>query len=56
MIPFTEQEQMQIFRGCNSATELLQHRELIEDLHPIDKVGMLYYNAKIDFFLMDNVI
>jgi len=56
MIPFTEQEQMQIFRNCNSATELLQYRELIEDLQPLDKVGMLFYNAKMDFFLMDNLI
>lgn len=56
MAHFTEDEQISIFKNCNTATELLQYRELLEEYQPLDKVALMAYNIKMEFFLIDNLI
>jgi hypothetical protein len=56
MITYTNAEQARILNSCNSATELMETKELLEELQPISHVTQLVYDRMMIWFILNNKI
>lgn len=56
MRTYTNAQQARILNSCNSATELIATKELLEELQPISHVTQLVYNRMMNYFLSNNII
>lgn len=56
MIQYNTVEQIAILGNCKTATNLLETKELLQDLQELDAVTYLVYDRKMKFFLSENVI
>lgn len=56
MILYTNAQQARILNSCNSATELMVIKELLEELQPISRVTQLVYDRMMIWFLTNNKI
>lgn len=56
MITYTNAQQARILNTCTNATELLEMKELIEELQPIAPVAQLVFDRMMNYFLVNNKI
>lgn len=56
MITYTNAQQARILNSCNSATELIEAKELLEELQPISHVTQLVYDRMMNWFILNNKI
>lgn len=56
MIQYTTAQQARILNACNSATELMIIKELLEELQPVSRVTQLVYDRMMCWFLTNNKI
>lgn len=56
MITYTNAEQARILNSCNSATELIETKELLEELQPISHVTQLVFDRMMNWFISNNKI
>ena len=53
---YTNAQQAQILNSCNNATELMEIKELLEELQPISHVTQLVYDQMMVWFIVNNKI
>lgn len=56
MIQYTNAQQARILNTCTNATELLEMKELIEELQPIAPVAQLVFDRMMNYFFVNNKI
>lgn len=56
MTTYTNAQQARILNACNNATELLEIKELMEELQPISHITQLVYDRMMVYFLVNNKI
>jgi conjugal transfer/entry exclusion protein len=56
MIQYTNSEQARILNTCNTATELIETKELLEQLQPISHITQLVYDRMMCYLLVNNCI
>lgn len=56
MKTYTTLEQTRILANCKTANELLEIKELLQELQDIDRVTQLVFDTRMKYLLSHNVI
>lgn len=56
MIQYTKNQQLIILNNCDSATELIETKELMEQLQPLAPVAYYVYDRRMNYFLHNDKI
>ncbi|WP_157813390.1 hypothetical protein [Flavobacterium sp. 5] len=56
MRTYNNSQQAKILNSCNDATELLEVKELMEELQPISHITQLVYDRMMNYFLRNEII
>ena len=53
---YNQRQQIKILNNCNNAKELLEIKELLEELQMVDDILQLVYERMMKWFLTNNKI
>lgn len=56
MITYNNLQQVIILNSCNNATELMDIKELLEQLQPISHIAQLVYDRMMTYFLVNDLV
>lgn len=56
MLQYNSLQQLQLFSNCDTATSLLDTRNLLEDFQDMSAIALVFYNLKMTLLLTQNKI